>query len=66
MATSKMELHSTCARHQLTGEDYPIESAHQVELFLDKEQNRLWLFGGLFGCFVLAVVVVIAVAAITH
>ncbi len=66
MTASEMELRSTCARHELTAEDYPIESARQVELFLDKEQNRLWLFGGLFGCFVLAVVVVLAVATITH
>ncbi len=66
MTATEMELRSTCPRHQLTGEDYPSAWAHRIELWLDKEQNRLLLFGGLFGSFVLIVVLVIGVAAITH
>lgn len=44
-------------RHQVSGEDYPGEWARQIECRLDKEQRRLFFYGGLFGVFVLAVVI---------
>ena len=48
---------SSKLRHQVTGNDYPGEWARQVELALDQEQRRLFLYVGLFGAFVLAVVI---------
>lgn len=54
----------TRPRHQVSGEDYPGEWARQIELALDQEQRRVFLYGGLFGAFVLAVVVAAAIGAI--
>lgn len=48
-------------RHQVTGEDYPGEWARKIEVYLDEEQRRLMLFAGVFGAFVLCVVVVLLI-----
>ncbi|HUU24686.1 MAG TPA: hypothetical protein VMW68_03870 [Methyloceanibacter sp.] len=48
---------SATPRHQVSGDDYPGEWARQVELTLDQEQRRLFFYGGLFGAFVLAIVI---------
>jgi hypothetical protein len=54
---AKVQPSSSKPRHQVTGKDYPSEWARQVELALDQEQRRLYLYGGLFCAFVLAVVI---------
>lgn len=43
--------------HQVSGKDYPGEWARRIELGLDKEGRRALFYGGLFGAFVLAVVI---------
>jgi len=48
---------STTPRHHFSGEDYPGAWARQIELTLDKEERRLFFYGGLFGAFVLAIVI---------
>jgi hypothetical protein len=61
MTTTKTELRP---EHQVTGRDYPGEWARQIEISLDQEQRRLALYGGLFGAFVLAVVIVAIIGVI--
>lgn len=56
MATTKKERPSSRPEHQVTGRDYPGEWARQIELYLDKEPRRALFYGGLFGAFVLVMV----------
>lgn len=58
------ESSSTKPRHHVTGSDYPGEWARQVELALDKEQRRVFLYGGLFVAFVVAVVAAAAIGVL--
>jgi hypothetical protein len=55
---TKAKSPATTPRHRFTDEDYPATWAHQIELALDKEERRLFLYGGVFGTFVLAMVVI--------
>jgi len=55
---------SAMPRHQVSGEDYPGEWVRQVELTLDKEQRRLFFYGGLFGAFVLVIVIAALVGVV--
>lgn len=55
---AKARPRSTTPRHHFTGEDYPGAWARQIELALDKEERRLFLYGGVFGTFVLAMVII--------
>jgi hypothetical protein len=64
MTAIKKERSSSRPQHQVSGRDYPGEWARQIEIFLDKEPRRLVFFGGLFGGFVLAVVVALLIAVI--
>lgn len=57
MARTKTERSSPRPEHQVTGRGYPAEWARQIELYLDKEPRRLLFYGGLFGAFVLIVVI---------
>ena len=59
MTATRAEKSTTCPRHRLTGEDYPGEWARQIELYLDKDHRRAVFYGGLFGTFVLAVVIAV-------
>ncbi|MGH6736572.1 MAG: hypothetical protein ACRECX_10910 [Methyloceanibacter sp.] len=61
MIATETEYSSTCARHELTAEDYPGEWARRIELYLDKEPRRAVFYGGLFGAFVLIVVIVMLI-----
>ena len=62
MTNAKTEGSSRRPRHQVTGRDYPGEWARRIELYLDEEQRRLMLYGGLFCAFVLVLVIVLFVA----
>jgi hypothetical protein len=61
MATAKTERLASRPEHQVTGRDYPGEWARQIELYLDEEQRRLLFYGGLFGAFVLCVVITVTI-----
>ena len=61
MATTKTERTAPRPEHQVSGRDYPGEWARQIECYLDEEQRRLRFYGGLFGAFVLGVVLTLAV-----
>ena len=50
--------------HQVSGKDYPGEWARQIELGLDQEGRRALFYGGLFGAFVLAVVIAAVIGVI--
>jgi hypothetical protein len=50
--------------HQISSKDYPGEWARQIELGLDQEGRRLLFYGGLFGAFVLAVVIAAIIGVI--
>jgi hypothetical protein len=65
MATTKRERSSPQPEHQVTGRDYPGEWARKIELYLDKEPRRIALYGGLFGLFVLAVVIALIIGLIS-
>jgi len=62
MTTTKTERSSMRPEHQVTGRDYPGEWARRIELYLDEEQRRLVLYGGLFWAFVLVLVIFLFVA----
>jgi hypothetical protein len=64
MATAKTERSSQRPEHQVTGRDYPGEWARQMELYLDEEPRRLVFYGGLFGAFVLVVVISLIIGLI--
>jgi len=61
---TKAKPSSATPRHQISGEDYPGEWVRQVELTLDKEERRLFFYGGLFGAFVLAIVIAALVGVV--
>ncbi len=61
MATTNTERPAPRPEHQVTGRDYPGEWARQIELYLDEEQRRLLFYGGLFGAFVLGVVITVTI-----
>jgi hypothetical protein len=65
MATTKTERSSPQPEHQVTGRRYPGEWARQIELYLDKEPRRLVFYGGLFGVFVLAVVISLIIGLVS-
>ena len=52
------------ASHEGSARDYPGEWARQIELFLDRDHRRLLFFGGLFGAFVLAVVIALLIGVV--
>ena len=54
----------TKPQHQVSAREYPGEWARRIELSLDGEQRRLFFYGGLFGVFVLAVVIVAAIGVV--
>jgi hypothetical protein len=64
MATTKRERSSPQPENQVTGRDYPGEWARKIELYLDKEPRRIVLYGGLFGVFVLAVMISLIIGLI--
>jgi len=65
MTATKTESTTARASHQGSGRGYPgSEWARRIELSLDHEQRRLALYGGLFGVFVLAVVIVAAIGVV--
>jgi hypothetical protein len=53
------------AEHEVTGRHYPGEWARRIELYLDEEPRRIALYGGLFGLFVLGVVLSLVVRLAT-
>lgn len=64
MTSAKLDRSSSRPSHQVSGRDYPGEWARRIELFLDKDHHRLVFFGGLFGGFVLLLVVALLVGVI--
>jgi hypothetical protein len=64
MAATEAEWPSSRPEHQVTGRDYPGEWARKIELYLDEEQRRFKLFAGVFGAFVLCIVVVLLIAVL--
>ncbi len=65
MTARKIEHSSPRPEHQVTGRDYPTEWARQIELYLDEEPRRLMFYGGLFGAFVLVLVISLIVAVVS-
>ena len=64
MTTTKTERSSPRPEHQVTGRDYPGEWARRIELYLDEEPRRLVFYGGLFGAFVLVLVICLFIAMV--
>jgi hypothetical protein len=64
MTETNVESSTSLPSHRVSGRDYPGEWARNIELDLDREQRRLVLYGGLFGVFVLAVVIVAVIGVI--
>ena len=62
--TRKADEISSEPSHHVSARDYPGEWARQIELFLDRDHHRLVFFGGLFGGFVLLVVIALLVGVI--
>jgi hypothetical protein len=62
--TGKADRISSEPLHHVSARDYPGEWARQIELYLDRDHHRLVFFGGLFGGFVLLVVVALLVGVI--
>jgi hypothetical protein len=64
MTATKSESSTARPSHQVSGRDYPGEWARKIELNLDQEQRRAYVYGGLFAIFVLAVVIVACIGVI--